>query len=98
MMAGLTRICPICGERLKGIVTDWVLKDWKTENDHQVCTIGTAWNASDSIRQAAQFQIASNLAAYTLDYDIELNLGWYGTAWIQCPQARETVTGVTFPR
>jgi hypothetical protein len=95
-MSGLTRICPICGERITGITTDWVLKDWKA-NEHQVCTIGTAHNARSGIAKAARWQIASNLAAYTLDYDVRLNLGWYGTAWIQCPQKREKVTAITFP-
>lgn len=95
-MAGVARICPICGERIKGIVTDWTLKDWRA-GSHQVCTIGTAHNARADIVHAVRWQIESNLAAYTLDYDAELNLGWYGTAWIQCPQARETVTEITFP-
>lgn len=95
-MAGLTRKCPICGARIKGIVADWVLQDWQA-GDHQVCTIGTGHNARSDIALAVRWQINSNLAAYTLDYDAELNLGWYGTAWIQCPQARKEISSITFP-
>jgi hypothetical protein len=95
-MAGVTRICPLCGQRIKNIVTDWTLKDYRS-SEHQVCTIGTAHNARSDISRAVRWQIASNLAAYTLDYDAKLNLGWYGTAWIQCPQAREQVGEITFP-
>ena len=94
---GMVRKCPICGCRLEGIKTDWILKDYRI-GDHQVATIGTAHNARADIQQAAQFQIASNLAAYDLDYDAELNLGFQGTAWVQCPMAREEITRITFPR
>jgi len=96
MGKGLVRICPLCGEHLEGIKTDWVLVE-RTINRHQVCTIGTSWNASPQIERAVDSQIASNLAAYKLDYDAELNLGWYGTAWVQCPDVRNEITEVTFP-
>lgn len=96
-MAGMTRKCPGCGAKLKGIKTDWVLSDRKIAG-HAVATIGTTHNARDDIRQAAEFQMAANLAAYELDFDFELNLGFRGTAWVQCPEKRESVTFVCFPK
>ena len=97
MKKGMTRRCPKCGTRLTGIKTDWHLIE-VTINGHQVATIGSSWNAADDIRSAVEFQMATNLAAYRLDYDAELNLGFRGTAWVQCPEAREAVTDVCVPK
>ena len=86
----MTRRCPWCDAKLEGIKTDWVLSD-REINGHQVATIGTTHNAKDDICAAAEFQIAANLAAYDLDWDFELNLGFQGTAWVQCPEARDQI-------
>ena len=92
-MPGITRICPICKARLTDIHPGYVLREW-TINNHRVATIGSAANAAAEITHTVEHQIASNLAAYDLDYDAELNLGFMGTAWVQCPQKRETVTPI----
>ena len=89
-----TRICPICHKKIEIKRTDWTLHTYR-DNGHAIATIGSAWNAPADIGSAARAQIASNLAAYDLDYDAELNLGIRGTAWVQCPEKREVVTDVT---
>ena len=89
--------CPICKAELTIHTPEWTLADRST-NGHQVATIGSAEDASPDIRNAAQLQIASNVAAYNLDYDTELDLVGYGRAWIQCPTKREAVTEVCFPK
>jgi len=92
-----TRICPICEERIQIHRTEWTLRTYN-DNGHSIATIGSAENAPGNIAGAVQFQIASNLAAYDLDFDAEFNLGFRGTAWVQCPRARAEITDVTFPR
>lgn len=87
----MIRKCPICHTRLVIPKSDYVLKE-TTVSGHPLAIIGTPVNASASMRQAIKFQIAANLAAYTIDDDAELNLGFRGTAWIQCPEKRKTVT------
>ncbi len=90
-MRGMKRFCPGCGVKVEGIKTDWSLKDFR-QAGHRVATIGTAWTASEQIADAVTFQIAASLAAYDLDYDHELNLGFLGTAWLRCPESREIGT------
>jgi len=90
MSKGMTRKCPQCGAVLAGLSTDWVLTE-TTIAGHRVCTIG-----SQNAPAAAAAQMAANLAAYTLDYDVRLNLGFRGTAWVQCPTVRE-VTDICSP-
>lgn len=97
MPAEVKRKCPGCGTTLGGITTDWCLAE-KTINGHQVATIGTARGAPEHLRSTVRFQIASNRAAYELDYDFKLNLGFRGTAWVQCPSQREKITRVCFPK
>ena len=97
MKKGMTRRCPKCGARLTEIKTDWCLKEMAI-NGHRIATIGTPWTAAEDIAAAVEFQIAASLAAYRLDYDAELNLGFRGTAWVQCPEAREAVTDVCVPK
>ena len=89
--------CPICKAELIIYTPDWTLSD-QTVNGHQEATICTAENASLDIRDAARLQIASNVAAYDLNYDTELDLVGNGRAWIQCPTKRETITEVCFPK
>ena len=98
MKKGTTQRCPVCGCRLTGIVTDWHLKE-KTIGGHRVATIGTSWNAAESLAASVEFQIASNLAAYDLDYDAEISLGFRGRAWVQCPKVRQSgVSDVCIPK
>lgn len=84
----MIRICPICKERLRIPKSDYVLKE-VTVAGHPLAIIGTPVNVSASMRRTIQFQIAANLAAYRIDSDAELNLGFRGTAWIQCPEKRK---------
>lgn len=93
----IKRRCPGCDELLEGIETDWTLSD-KRIGSHQVATIGTAYNAREDLVHAVKFQIAANLAVYELDYDFELNLGFLGTAWVQCPKIRNEVNFVCLPK
>ena len=96
-MPGITRRCPICHQRITEIETDWILQE-RTLNGHRVATIGTTHNAPAHLQAAAQAQIGANLAAYSLDdHDAILNLGFLGTAWIQCPQKRDHITTICFP-
>lgn len=97
MTKGMIRRCPVCNARLEGIKTDWVLMERQIER-HAVLTIGTSWNAPMDIVSAIEHQMAANLAAYNLDYDVELNLGFRGTAWIQCPEKRDEINVIAIPR
>jgi len=87
------RKCPICGQRLNIQRTEWTLHTHQ-DSGHSIATIGSADNAPAHLQSAVRFQIASNLAAYELAYDARLNLGFRGTAWVQCPQARGHITEV----
>lgn len=93
----MKRKCPICQQLLHFESPDWTLQDQAT-NDHRVATVGTSNNAPANIASTVESQIASNLAAYDLDCDEELNLGFMGTAWIQCPEKRENITGICVPK
>jgi hypothetical protein len=92
----MKRRCPICGKLLNVPKSDWHLKERKIE-DHSVAWIGTAENAADHIRSVAKHQIAANLAAYELDYDAEIGMGFLGTAYVQCPEKRKQVGVVCVP-
>ena len=89
-----TRICPICTQKLDIHRTNWTLATYR-DNGHSIATIGSAASAPEHLQATVRFQIASNLAAYDLDYDAELNLGFRGTAWLQCPKARDEITTIT---
>lgn len=92
----MERRCPICSMLLQIPKTDWVLIEVRSRG-HEIACIGTAWNAAAGIEQAVQAQIAANLAAYKIDADAEINLGFRGTAWIRCPQRRE-IGGILIER
>jgi hypothetical protein len=79
--------CPECYEWLDVPKTDWVLQE-RTTNQHKVACIGNPEHAPS----AAAFQIHANLAAYHLEYDATINLGFRGTAWVRCPRIREIGT------
>ena len=79
--------CPVCGQKVRRERTDWSLYEYRS-GDHVVATIGTASNAPASIAGAVESQIDANMAAYKIDCDAEINLGFRGRAFIRCPQAR----------
>lgn len=89
----MKRKCPGCGQLLTDLKTDWTLKELK-RNEHQIATIGTNHNAPEDLKDTVGFQIASNLAAYQLDYDYQINFGMLGEGFVQCPEVRPKITDI----